>query len=155
MHCPANIYLFKVNNGNTRTKCEICSKLTIKTLGQRKRHRCGVFIIDFEQISHIVWLMFSLLTLNKCLLYSRHFFSKISVAHLWQSIQEWAKKNFLKAVVHKFHLVYSWILCPILWWWLLLIERCSSVSRGFNKVSWNCIKYAKKPRVFSDPYSPL
>ena len=27
---PANIYLFKVNNRNTRKSCEICSKLTIK-----------------------------------------------------------------------------------------------------------------------------
>ena len=32
---PADIYLFKVNNGNTRTKYEICSKLTIKTPEQR------------------------------------------------------------------------------------------------------------------------
>ena len=28
---PAGIYMFKVNNRNTRTRCEICSKLTIKT----------------------------------------------------------------------------------------------------------------------------
>ena len=28
---PAGNYMFKVNNRNTRTKCEICSKLTIKT----------------------------------------------------------------------------------------------------------------------------
>ena len=28
---PAGIYLLKVNNRNTRTKCEICSNLTIKT----------------------------------------------------------------------------------------------------------------------------
>ena len=27
-HYPAGIYLFKVNNRNTRTRCEICSKLT-------------------------------------------------------------------------------------------------------------------------------
>ena len=27
----ADIYLSKVNNGNTRVMCEICSKLTIKT----------------------------------------------------------------------------------------------------------------------------
>ena len=27
---PAGIYMFKVNR-NTRTRCEICSKLTIKT----------------------------------------------------------------------------------------------------------------------------
>ena len=28
---PASIYLFKVNNRNTRKRCEICLKLTIKT----------------------------------------------------------------------------------------------------------------------------
>ena len=28
---PAGNYMFKVNNKNTRTRCEICSKLTIKT----------------------------------------------------------------------------------------------------------------------------
>ena len=27
---PANVYLFKVNNRNTRKRCGICSKLTIK-----------------------------------------------------------------------------------------------------------------------------
>ena len=32
---PAGIYLLKVNNRNTRTRCEICSKLTIKTLERR------------------------------------------------------------------------------------------------------------------------
>ena len=29
---PASVYLLKVNNRNTRTRCEICSKLTIMTL---------------------------------------------------------------------------------------------------------------------------
>ena len=29
---PAGNYIFKVNNRNTRTRCEISSKLTIKTL---------------------------------------------------------------------------------------------------------------------------
>ena len=32
---PADIYLLKVNNRNTRTRCEICSKLTIKTPERR------------------------------------------------------------------------------------------------------------------------
>ena len=27
---PAGIYMFKVNNRNTRLRCKICSKLTIK-----------------------------------------------------------------------------------------------------------------------------
>ena len=28
---PAGNYMFKVNNRSTRTRCKICSKLTIKT----------------------------------------------------------------------------------------------------------------------------
>ena len=32
---PVGIYLFKVNNRNIRTRCEICSKLAIKTPEQR------------------------------------------------------------------------------------------------------------------------
>ena len=32
---PAGNYMFKVNNRNTRTWCEICSKLTIKTPERR------------------------------------------------------------------------------------------------------------------------
>ena len=32
----SNIYLFKVDNRNTRKRCEICSKLKIKTLEQRQ-----------------------------------------------------------------------------------------------------------------------
>ena len=48
---PAGNYMFKVNNRNTRTRCEICSELTY------------FFIVNFEHISHLV-LVFLLLTLN-------------------------------------------------------------------------------------------
>ena len=58
---PAGIYLFKVNNRNTRTSCEICSKLTI-VIPERRR-RSGNFIVNIEHISHLV-LVFLLLTLN-------------------------------------------------------------------------------------------
>ena len=61
---PANIYLFKVNNRNTRKKCEICHKLTIKTPEWRKWRRTGVFIVNPEHISHL-FLVFLLLTFNK------------------------------------------------------------------------------------------
>ena len=60
---PPGICLLKVNNRNTRTRCEICSKLTIKTPGRRHWRRSGVFIVNFEHISHLV-LVFLLLTLN-------------------------------------------------------------------------------------------
>ena len=61
---PAGIYLFKVNNRNTRTRCEICSKLTINTPERRQWRRSGVFIVNFEHISHLA-LVFLLLILNK------------------------------------------------------------------------------------------
>ena len=60
---PAGIYLLKVNNRNTRTRCEICSKLTIKIAERRHWRRSGIFIVDFEHISHLV-LVFLLLTLS-------------------------------------------------------------------------------------------
>ena len=64
------IYLLKVNNRNTRTRCEICSKLTIKTPERRQWRRSGwrrsgVFIVNFEHISHLI--LFLLLTLNMLL----------------------------------------------------------------------------------------
>ena len=34
--CPANIYLIKFNNRNTRKRCEMCSKLTIKAPERRQ-----------------------------------------------------------------------------------------------------------------------
>ena len=33
---PAGNYMFKANSRNTRTRCEICSKLTIKTPERRQ-----------------------------------------------------------------------------------------------------------------------
>ena len=44
--------MFKVNNRNTKTRCEICSKLTIKTPERHYWRRSGVFIVNFEHISH-------------------------------------------------------------------------------------------------------
>ena len=46
------------------TNCEISLKLTIKTLKRRQWRRSGVFIANFEHISHLV-LLFLLLTLNR------------------------------------------------------------------------------------------
>ena len=36
---PAGIYLLKINNRNNRTRCEICAKLTIKTLERRQSYQ--------------------------------------------------------------------------------------------------------------------
>ena len=65
---PAGNYLFKVNHRNTRTRCEICSKLTIKTPERR----------------HSFVLVSLLLTLNKftpC--------SSVSIVNLEQVNAHW------------------------------------------------------------------
>ena len=71
-----NIHLFKVNNRNTRARCKIRWKLTIKTPEQSHWLLCnvfvsndvirGVFFVSFEHISSLV-LVFLLLTLNRWL----------------------------------------------------------------------------------------
>ena len=45
--------MFKVSNKNTRTRCEICSKLLINTPEQRhwRWRRSGVFIVNFKQVN--------------------------------------------------------------------------------------------------------
>ena len=53
-HYPAKIYWLKVKNRNTRTICEICSKLTIITPERRQWRLSGVYIVNSEQISRIV-----------------------------------------------------------------------------------------------------
>ena len=59
--------MFKVINRNSRTKYEICSKLTIKEPERRdwrRSRRSSVFTVNFEYISHLA-LVFLLLTLNR------------------------------------------------------------------------------------------
>ena len=45
---PAGNYMFKVRNRNTRTSCEICSKLTIKTTKIRQWLTLNIFHILFQ-----------------------------------------------------------------------------------------------------------
>ena len=51
---PAVNFMFKVSNRNTVTRYEMCSKLTIKTPERRQWRGSGVFIVNFEHISHLV-----------------------------------------------------------------------------------------------------
>ena len=59
----AGIYMFKVNNRNIRTRCEVCSNLTRKIPEQHHWRRSGVFIVNFEHILHLI--IFLLLTLTR------------------------------------------------------------------------------------------
>ena len=60
---PVSIYSLKVNKGNTKARCELCSELAIKTPKRPQWRGSGVFIVNFKHISHVVQL-FLLLTSN-------------------------------------------------------------------------------------------
>ena len=62
---PVNIYLLKINNRNTRKRCQKCLKLTIKTPERRHWYRFGVFIVNFEHISHLFVVSLLLLRTSK------------------------------------------------------------------------------------------
>ena len=49
---PDNIYLFKVNNRDTRKRCGICSKLTIKTCFPPFS---SISVVEFEQVN-VSWV---------------------------------------------------------------------------------------------------
>ena len=95
----AGIYLFKVNNGNIRKMCEICSKLTIKTTEQ---HQWPVPVVNFEQISQIV-LVFPLLNLNKELS------QRMSNVYMMT-----LNRNFPKSYTYNLRVV--WVCLLAVWW---------------------------------------
>ena len=51
---PAGNYMFKVNNRNSRTMCELCSKLTIKIPERRHDVVLVSLLITLKHISHLV-----------------------------------------------------------------------------------------------------
>ena len=57
---PTNNHVFIVNNSYTRKRCEIHSKLTIKT----RELRSTIFAVDFEHISHL-FLVFPIVDIKQ------------------------------------------------------------------------------------------
>ena len=53
IHCPTGIYLFLVNIRNTKTRSEMCSKLTINIPERRQKCCSGASLVNFEPISHL------------------------------------------------------------------------------------------------------
>ena len=84
MEIPDSNSMFKVNNRNTRTRCQLCLKLTMNTPERRQELlenivnrlkpltiseksfmcRSGIFTVNFEHISHLA-IVSLLLTLSK------------------------------------------------------------------------------------------
>ena len=106
---PASIYLLKVNNRKTKTRCETCSNLTIKTSERRHWHQIVIFfyyskihLFLFSQLIMIHWKHKFLKTMQSHwkLIYYRtieKYFSP-SVAWLWfKLIQKYLSKELINA----------------------------------------------------------
>ena len=100
---PADIHLLKVNNGNTRTIYEIYSNVTTKTPGRHHRRLSGIFIVTFQEISHIV-LVFPLLPLNKKMLAGELFPQKLAV---YTALKKCVSLDYSLSDIPK-KCVYSW-----------------------------------------------
>ena len=94
--CTAGIYLFNVNNRNTRTIYKICSKLTVETPEQCHWCCSGVFIANFQYTSHIA-LVFSFFTLNRSMLAGLGF-SRSKWIFFWPISSETRLKQFLNCL---------------------------------------------------------
>ena len=126
---PANIYLFKINIGNTRIMYEICSKLAIKTPERRQWRRSGVFMINFEQVSLFFGVsIIDFEQINACwdttFLKTSKNFSKIINAHknfnkCWQS-------NFMNERVAPISAKY--LRCTMKWQEFITIIRFNICS---------------------------
>ena len=88
LHLVAN-YMFKVNYRNTRTRCEIWSKLTIKTPERHHWRRSGIFIVNFEHISHL-FLVFLIVNFKQV----NAGWDKLTVSLVTLITQKWQNSNF-------------------------------------------------------------
>ena len=112
---PANIYLFKLSNRNTRKRCKICSNLTIEAPEWRQTRRSGIFIANFEHISHLFLVFLLLIWKNKnvSLEISFEVFSLNNVlintifAWLLSAIKQLLRK-FHFEFLHTFNLTWKW-----------------------------------------------
>ena len=76
--------MIKVNNRNTTTRYEICSKLTIKAPERRHWRRSGVFIVDWTYFTPCASV--SIVNLE-------HVNADWEISRMWIALNERSEKN--------------------------------------------------------------
>ena len=102
-----NKYLFKFCNRNTRRRCEICSKLTIKTLERSQWRRSFVLLLTLNILHTFFQCCYCWLETNKFLLgiaWNHKFWKPRKVFklnfHQTSQKQSPAVSNFIKKQLH-------------------------------------------------------
>ena len=118
--------MFKVNNRNTRKRCKICSKLTIKTPERHHWRRSGVFIVNFQHISDL-FIVFLLFTLNQV---------NISWVHALQwSLLYVFKKIFSNKRLFSVANHLKWHFPPFPFCWALHLFRVNNFKAAIHRWS--------------------
>ena len=114
----AGIYMLKVNNRSTRTRCEICSKLTIK-IPERRHWRLwtnftpcsSVSIVNFEHvIAGSVFRMYKMKALARNVLMQKFMYRHLNVPVLC-----WTCSKFKIKTSEWHHLASLWYVYCWLW----------------------------------------
>ena len=127
------IYMLKVNSKKTKTRYEICSKLTIKI--QEQRHCCwsGAFSVNFEHTSQLV-LEYLLLTLNRQIKWQKQ----------WHNgkTSGWLHSKCFFIIVPEYHKQGKWLkyICKLTV--IFFLSYMHSIIRALYSIA--------KPQAFSD-----
>ena len=99
---PAHSYLFEVNNKNSRKRCEICSKLTIKTPELRHWRHSVVFIVNISIFRNFFLCFYCWLWASKCEL-------RIAITEcIWRRFKS-RMNSYKQLPTYHFQLVFHWI----------------------------------------------
>ena len=125
----AGIYLFKVSNRNTRTRCEICSKLTIKTPMYNKG--TSVFwCLDWLWTYFPLCFSVSVVSFEHVIAGWEHT-SKVSRYHgtIWKFVKILAVRNIWK--LFEYNRKAFWMTCHPLVPFIYSLESLTCCSRLF------------------------
>ena len=114
-----------MNNRNTRTSHEICSKLTINTTERCQWSRSVVFVVNFEHILQLV-LVFLLLTCHKQMLTGLPLIAKkrIELSRLMITPYNLLMSSFMGFNIFKYGIIQVQVPEVLLWVsWEILMTR--------------------------------
>ena len=121
---PAGNYMFKVNNRNTRTKCEVCSKLTIKT-PERRHCAIGVVLVSLLLPLNIFHTLLKQMTAGKLPLV---FTSKLQRSNEEMKINS---KINLQVTMSSIGYIMNWLV------WSLFIHRPEYIEYDIESRIWH------------------
>ena len=141
---PANIHLLKVNDRNIRKRCEICSKLTIKTPEQHHWRRSGIFTDNFEHILHLFLVSLLFILKKKMTAWTRtadKYLFEFNNSNTRKNCEIWSRLT-IKTPEDIFDVVLVSLMLTLnifsnffysFYYWLLTINVCCAVSTKFSK----------------------